>query len=172
MAYLAGLERRLGEEERAAATYRLALEGPRGSLENQLSTGAKLALEAAERSDQEAMARLRAEIEPAQGLVAASAWIWPGVMVVDRALGAIALAEGRWEDAIGHLERAEAFCTEKGLVVELAHSRLAMAEVFVGRCAPGDGKKAHEPLAAAVALYRRLGMPKHVEMAEKMLAEL
>ncbi len=172
MAYLAGLQRRLGEEERAAATYRLALEGPRGSLENQLSTGAQLALEAAQRSDQEAMARLRAEIEPAQGLVASSTWIWPAVIVVDRALGAIALTEERWEDALGHLERAEAFCTEKGLVVELAHSRLAMAEVFVGRCAPGDGKNAHEPLAAAVALYRRLGMPKHVEIAERMLAEL
>jgi hypothetical protein len=173
MAYLTGLERRLGEEERAAATYRLALEGPRGAIpENSLSIASQLALEAAQRSDREAMARLRPQIEPAHGLVTSPPSFWPAVIVVDRVLGAIAAAEGRWEDAIALLERAEAFCTEKGLVVELAHSRLAMAEVFVGRGAPGDGNKAREPLAAAVALYRRLGMPKHEEMAERMLAEL
>jgi hypothetical protein len=118
------------------------------------------------------MARLRAEIEPAQGLVTSPPSFWPAVIVVDRVLGAIAAAEGRWEDAIAHLGRAEAFCIEKELVLELACSRLALAEVFVARGAPGDGTKSRKPLAGAIAVYRQLGMPKYEETAEALLQQL
>ena len=35
----------------------------------------------------------------------------------------------------------------------------------------GDRDKARELLTEAVAMYRKIGMPKHVEMAEALLSE-
>jgi hypothetical protein len=41
---------------------------------------------------------------------------------------------------------------------------------------PGDGcgdrDKARQPLTEAIAMYRQIGMPKHVEMAEALLSEV
>ena len=38
--------------------------------------------------------------------------------------------------------------------------------------APGDRDKAFRMLTEAIAMYRDIGMPKHVEMAEALLGEL
>ncbi len=38
--------------------------------------------------------------------------------------------------------------------------------------APGDRDKAFRLLTEAVALYREIGMPKHIRMAEALLAEV
>jgi hypothetical protein len=37
---------------------------------------------------------------------------------------------------------------------------------------PGDRDKARQLLTETVAMYRKIGMPKHVEMVEKMLGEV
>lgn len=37
---------------------------------------------------------------------------------------------------------------------------------------PGDRETARTLLGGAAAMYRRIGMPKHLEMAEEMLAAL
>ena len=42
---------------------------------------------------------------------------------------------------------------------------------MVDRDGPGDRDKARELLTEALAKYKKIGMPKHVEMAEAMLAE-
>ncbi len=42
----------------------------------------------------------------------------------------------------------------------------------IGRDGPGDRDKARELLTEAIAMYRQIGMPKHVEMAEAMLGEV
>jgi hypothetical protein len=36
----------------------------------------------------------------------------------------------------------------------------------------GDRDKARQPLTEAVSMYREIGMPKHMEMAEAMLGEV
>ena len=46
------------------------------------------------------------------------------------------------------------------------------AWMLLDRNAPGDKEKAHALLDEAIELYREIGMPKHVEMAERMLDDL
>ena len=43
--------------------------------------------------------------------------------------------------------------------------------MLIDRDAPGDRDKARELLTEVIAMYRKIGMPKHVEMAEAMLRE-
>ncbi len=57
----------------------------------------------------------------------------------------MAAAEGRRAEAVDYLDRAVRFCEEKGLVVELAHSRLGLADALLHRN-PMTG----QPVAAAV----------------------
>ncbi len=44
--------------------------------------------------------------------------------------------------------------------------------MLLDRDGPGDSDKVRELLTEAVAMYREIGMPKHVEMAEMMLGEV
>jgi hypothetical protein len=44
--------------------------------------------------------------------------------------------------------------------------------MLIDRDAPGDRDKARQLLTEAIAMYRQIGMPKHVEMAEAMLREV
>jgi hypothetical protein len=46
------------------------------------------------------------------------------------------------------------------------------ARMLIDRGGPGDRDKARQLLTEAIATYRQIGMPKHVEMAEAMLAEV
>jgi len=94
----------------------------------------------------------------------------------------MAAAEARWEGAIAYLERATSFCEEKGLVVELAHCRLALSDALMrrspsgkespsGSCgslrvvSPEELQRAIALLDQALADYQRLGMPLYVQDA-------
>jgi len=44
--------------------------------------------------------------------------------------------------------------------------------MLINRDAPGDRDKTRELPTKAIEGYRRIGMPKHVEMAEALLGEL
>ena len=44
--------------------------------------------------------------------------------------------------------------------------------MLIDRDGPGDRVKARELLTEAIAMYRGIGMPKHVEMAEALLREM
>jgi hypothetical protein len=44
--------------------------------------------------------------------------------------------------------------------------------MLIDRDGPGDRDKARDLLTEAVAMYRKIGMPMHVEMAEAMLGEI
>ena len=44
--------------------------------------------------------------------------------------------------------------------------------MLLDRNAPGDREHARQLLIEAIDMYRRIGMPKHVEMAERMLREV
>jgi hypothetical protein len=53
---------------------------------------------------------------------------------------------------------------------ETGHARW-YAHMLLDRNASDDREKARQLLTEAIDMYRRLGMPKHVEMAETMLRE-
>ena len=55
---------------------------------------------------------------------------------------------------------------------EQALGREAYARMLLDRDAPGDREKARELLTEAIAMYRGIGMPRHVEMAEALLGEV
>jgi len=44
--------------------------------------------------------------------------------------------------------------------------------MLLDRNRPGDREKARELLTEAIAMYRQIGMPKHVGMAEALLREM
>ena len=46
------------------------------------------------------------------------------------------------------------------------------ARMLIDRAAPGDRDKAWRLLTEAIAMHRRIGMPKHVEMAEALLSDV
>ncbi len=61
---------------------------------------------------------------------------------------------------------------ELPVVIEQPEVRRWYARMLIDRDGPGDRAKARELLAEAVAMYTKIGMPKHVEMAEEMLGEV
>ncbi len=58
------------------------------------------------------------------------------------------------------------------IVIAQPDVRRWYARMLIDRDAPGDRDKARALLTEAIAMYRKIGMPKHVEMAEAMLREL
>jgi hypothetical protein len=44
--------------------------------------------------------------------------------------------------------------------------------MLIERNAPGDNKKARTLLTEAIAMYRDIGMPKHIDIAETLLDKL
>ena len=78
----------------------------------------------------------------------------------------------RWEEAVQHFEYAIEMNTALEARPYLAHTQQDYARMLIERDAPGDRDKAFRLLTEAIAVYRELGMPKHVEMAEALLSEL
>ncbi len=58
------------------------------------------------------------------------------------------------------------------IVIAQPEVRRWYARMLIDRDATGERDKARELLTEAIAMYRKIGMPKHVEMAEAMLREL
>ncbi len=84
--------------------------------------------------------------------------------------GMAAAAGRQWKKAGEHYKEALRLAHELPVVGEQPEVRRWYARMLIDRDAPGDRKKARELLSEAVAMYRRIGMPKHVEMAEALLA--
>jgi class 3 adenylate cyclase/tetratricopeptide (TPR) repeat protein len=89
-----------------------------------------------------------------------------------RYLGLLSATLGRWEEAAGHFEDALEMNQRMGAKPWVAHTQREYARMLIDRNAPGDRDKARELLTEAIAMYREIGMPKHVEMAVAPLGEL
>ena len=89
-----------------------------------------------------------------------------------RYLGLLAATMSRWEEAAQHFEDAIEMNTRLEARPYLAHTQHDYARMLIDRDAPGDRDKAFRMLTEAIAMYRDIGMPKHVEMAEALLGEL
>ena len=91
---------------------------------------------------------------------------------VSHYLGLLAATMSRWEEAAGHFEYALDMNARLGAKPYLAHTQHDYAGMLIDRDAPGDRDKAFRLLTEAIAVYREIGMPKHVEMAETSLARV
>ncbi len=58
------------------------------------------------------------------------------------------------------------------MVIAQPQTRRWYARMLMDRDGPGDRDKARELLTEAIAMYRQIGMPKHLEMVEAMLGEV
>jgi len=83
----------------------------------------------------------------------------------------IAAACGRqWEAAEQHFETAMRQAHDIPHKVERPEVRRWYAWMLLDRDAPGDRARARQLLDEAIAMYREIGMPHHLEMAEALLA--
>jgi class 3 adenylate cyclase/tetratricopeptide (TPR) repeat protein len=96
-------------------------------------------------------------------------WTWGLLQTV---AGMAAAAGGQWEKAEEHYRIALRQAHELPVVIEQPEARLWYARMLIDRNAPGDRDNARQMLSEAIAMYRRIGMPKHVEMAQALLSEV
>ena len=117
--------------------------------------------------------RLRApELYPlARELISTGAVaLWPISRLSQTVAGIAAAAAHQWEAAEGHfqtaLQQAESFPNR----LEQAEIRRFYAMMLLDRAASGDREKAHTLLSEALETYLQIGMPRHIEMTQTLLA--
>jgi class 3 adenylate cyclase/tetratricopeptide (TPR) repeat protein len=93
----------------------------------------------------------------------------PDGRLLQTVAGMAAAAGGQWDRAEEHYRTALRQAHELPVVMEQPEVRRWYARMLIDRDAPGDRDKARELLTEAIAMYRRIGMPKHIEMAEALL---
>ena len=92
--------------------------------------------------------------------------------LLDTLAGIAAAAGGRWTEAEEHFRTALRRAEEMPHIIEQPEARRFYARMLLDRNAPGGREHARQLLIEAIDMYRRIGMPKHVEMAERMLREV
>jgi tetratricopeptide (TPR) repeat protein len=97
--------------------------------------------------------------------------IHPHMRLVETLAGIAAAAGRQWQKAEEHYQRALNYADELPHRIEQPEVRRWYARMLLDRDAPGDRETARRLLTEAVAMYRKIGMPKHVEMAEALLAQ-
>jgi tetratricopeptide (TPR) repeat protein len=96
---------------------------------------------------------------------------WPDTRLFQAVAGMAAAAGGEWGKAEEHYQTALRQAHELPNQIEQPEVRRWYAHMLIDRDAPGDHDKARKLLTEAIAMYRRIGMPKHVEMAEALLRQ-
>ena len=86
--------------------------------------------------------------------------------------GIAAAAGGKWEKSVEHYEAALRLAYDLPFKMEQPEVRRWYARMLIDRDGQGDRHQARELLTEAIAMYREIGMPKHVEMAEALLRDL
>lgn len=86
--------------------------------------------------------------------------------------GIAASGGGHWDAAQEHFETALKQAQELPHVIGRPETRRWYAQMLLDRNAAGDRDKARAFLGEATEMYRAIGMPKHLEMVEKMSAEI
>jgi len=165
-AVLLSVERRLGNHDRSNALYNDvvgALNNRKAAKIGAVSLHALIAPEAVVRNDVDVISSCREVLAPHEGITGIRVGDTPTSVTVGRVLGILAAANKQWDEAIGYLDRATVFCLEKGMPVELAHCRMALADALNGRNGTGDHQKAGVLLDQALTDYQRLGMPLYVQ---------
>jgi len=92
-------------------------------------------------------------------------WTWGLLQTV---AGMAAAAGKQWEEAEQHYQTALRQAHHLPSVMEQAEVGRFYARMLIDRDGPGDRDKARQLLTEAIEGYHRIGMPKHVEMAEAL----
>jgi tetratricopeptide (TPR) repeat protein len=104
-------------------------------------------------------------------LIAGGTITLPGEGLTEK-IAAIAAASAQdWERAEHHFEKALRLATEIPFRPEQPEVRRWSAWMLLNRRAPGDSGRAGDLLGQARALYQQIGMPRHVELVDRMCAE-
>jgi tetratricopeptide (TPR) repeat protein len=91
--------------------------------------------------------------------------------LLDTVAGIAAGAGEKWVEAEEHFRTALRRCEELPHVLEAPDARRWYSWMLLARNGPNDRERARDLLNEAIAMFRKIGMPKHVEMAEAMLGE-
>ncbi len=86
------------------------------------------------------------------------------------ALGRLALAAGRWDEAESSLSAAVVAHTQVGAPVLLAHSQRELAGLLRARGEAGDWERAVQLLSDATLIYRQLGVDRLASHTQEVLA--
>ncbi len=90
----------------------------------------------------------------------------------DAAAGIAAGRAGRWERAVEYFETALRLAHDLPHRIGQPEVRRWYAEMLLRRGEPGDHDKARGLLTEAIAMYRKIGMPWHADLAARMLGEV
>ena len=93
-------------------------------------------------------------------------WLSPALL--ERIAGIAAAAGGRSDLAEEHFRTALRQAEELPFELEGAETRRFYAEMLIERAAPGDREHALSLVEQATASYRRVGMPRHEELAHRL----
>ena len=91
--------------------------------------------------------------------------------LAETAAGIASGAGEQWETAARHFETALGQAHDFPDKIAQPETRRWYAWMLLDRDAPGDREKARTLLEEAIEMYRPIGMPKHVEIAERMLED-
>ena len=91
--------------------------------------------------------------------------------VAETTAGVSAACGKQWEAAQQHFETALRQASDIPHRIAQPESRRWYAWMLLDRDAPGDRDRAQTLLSEAIEMYQTIGMPKHVEIAERMLGE-
>jgi class 3 adenylate cyclase/tetratricopeptide (TPR) repeat protein len=89
-----------------------------------------------------------------------------------RVAGIAAMCAGRWELAEQYFETAVRQAHDIPHVIEQPEVRRWYADMLIRRAAPGDMDRARQLLDEAMAMYTRIGMHRHIGLAEALLARM
>jgi class 3 adenylate cyclase/tetratricopeptide (TPR) repeat protein len=120
--------------------------------------------------EREEAGKLYSQVLEALGTGALTGWL--SARLFQTVAGMAAAAGGQWEKAEEHYRQALRLAHDLPVVIEQPEVRRWYARMLIDRDGPGDRDRAREMLTEAVAMYRKIGMPKHIEMAEALLGEL
>ena len=87
----------------------------------------------------------------------------------ERIAGIGATVAGQWEAAEGHFRTALRQADELPFVLECAETKRWFAQLLLERSFAGDVDQARSLLEQAIAVYRRIGMPRHEALARAVL---
>jgi hypothetical protein len=96
--------------------------------------------------------------------------LWPIFRFAQTIAGIAAGSARQWEAAEEHFRVAMQQAESLPCFFEEAEIRRFHAMMLIDRAAPGDLEKAQTLLSEALESYQRIGMPRHVEMTQALLA--
>jgi tetratricopeptide (TPR) repeat protein len=98
--------------------------------------------------------------------------VWPIMRFAGTAAGIAASAAGQWEAAEDHFQTALQQAESVPHILEQAEIRRFHAMMLMDRNASGDREKARRLFGEALETYTKIGMPRHVDLTQTLLARV